>query len=242
MSRSQCNGEAVSPVASGELGEIPAATCGTPLAWRASTFLGGMPMTWIQNHYRMALCAAALAACGGRTVDETAVAQPTPVPASSCEANDDSVNEWFVAGGAPQKYAERLDGSVSCSGHTSWALSSTSATDRDFGTLMRQRSDLGPFAGRRVRISGYVRTAQVDGWAGLWMRVDGSPKTTLAFDNMQSRPITGTSDWAKYEVVLDVASNATQLSYGVLLSSAGTVWLDGVKLETVDTSVPVTGH
>jgi len=46
--------------------------------------------------------------------------------------------------------------------------------------------------------------------------------------------------WQRYEVVLDVPKEATIGAFGVLLSGAGALWIDDVKLETVSLSVPVT--
>jgi hypothetical protein len=52
--------------------------------------------------------------------------------------------------------------------------------------------------GKRIRYTGYIKTKDVDeGFAGLWWRVDG-PKGMLAFDNMQSRGVRGTTDWKQY--------------------------------------------
>jgi hypothetical protein len=72
------------------------------------------------------------------------------------------------------------------------------------------------------------------------MRVDKDAKQ-LAFDNMQGRPIKGTTDWAKYDVVLDVPQEATGVFFGVLLSGSGTVWLSNAKIEIVESDVPTTG-
>ena len=61
-------------------------------------------------------------------------------------------------------------------------------------------------AGKRVCYSGYIKTKDVTrGWAGLWWRVDGE-KGVLAFDNMQDRGATGTTDWKRYEIELPVAA------------------------------------
>ena len=73
------------------------------------------------------------------------------------------------------------------------------------------------------------------------MRVDGdTPSATLAFDNMQSRPIRGTKDWARYSVVLDVAPSAKGISFGILVDGEGAVWLNDVQFQVVDSSVPTT--
>jgi hypothetical protein len=80
----------------------------------------------------------------------------------------------------------------------------------------------------------------VAGWAGLWMRVDCPDEFGCAFDNMQNRAIQGTSSWKRHEVVLDVASHAEAIAFGVLLSGPGAAWINQVKLEVVDKSVPTT--
>jgi hypothetical protein len=96
-----------------------------------------------------------------------------------------------------------------------------------------------PLLGKRVRLSGYVRTENVADYVGFWMRVDG-PKGALAFDNMGNRPIKGTTDWRKYDVVLDVPATAVAVMYGLNLRGKGQAWFDGVTLEPVGTEVPVT--
>lgn len=81
----------------------------------------------------------------------------------------------------------------------------------------------------------------------MWMRVDGadplSPQgmSALAFDNMGNRPVTGTTNWTKYEIVLDVRADAVNLAYGILLSAEGSVWVTGVRLDVVDPTTAPTG-
>ena len=91
-------------------------------------------------------------------------------------------------------------------------------------------------------MTGYVRSENVKGWAGLWFRVDqlGS-KQFAAFDNMQTRGIKGTTDWTKYEIVLDVPTNASTLNFGALLSGTGQIWFDDITFEIVDDSIKTTG-
>jgi type 1 fimbria pilin len=97
------------------------------------------------------------------------------------------------------------------------------------------------YVGKRVRFSAAVKSEGVNDWAGLWMRVDQG-SAMLAFDNMQDRPIKGTTDWQNYAVVLDVPKDATGIAFGILLSKSGTVWLSNVKFESVGTDVPTTGR
>ncbi len=71
----------------------------------------------------------------------------------------------------------------------------------------------------------------------MWMRVDGDNpnphKRSLSFDNMQGRPIKGTVDWKKYEIILDVPQESVLIAYGVLLDGPGSVWLDNFEFEVI---------
>ena len=90
-------------------------------------------------------------------------------------------------------------------------------------------------------MTAYVKTENVNSWAGLWMRVDYYSARVLAFDNMQNRPIKGSTNWTKYEVILFVPKDATSITYGVLLDGTGQIWFKDVKLEVVEDTVPETG-
>jgi len=71
------------------------------------------------------------------------------------------------------------------------------------------------------------------------MRVDRGANS-IAFDNMQNRPIKGSTTWTPYDVVLDVPPGATGIAFGTLVSGAGEVWLDQLSLEVVGPEVHTT--
>ena len=91
------------------------------------------------------------------------------------------------------------------------------------------------YRGSRVRLSGYLKTQDARG-AQMWMRVDGSDYKLLSFDNMDSRPVTGTTDWTCYDIVLDVPSESMDIAFGFFLTQGGKVWGDNFKLEKIETS------
>jgi erythromycin esterase len=91
-------------------------------------------------------------------------------------------------------------------------------------------------AGHGLRLSGWIRTRDVHGWAGLWMRVDAPGRPPVAFDNMEDRGPRGTSEWRRFELLLPVAPGASAVFFGVLLAGTGTAWFDDLELE-VDRSV-----
>lgn len=87
------------------------------------------------------------------------------------------------------------------------------------------------FGGEKITLTGYVKTENVaDGWAGLWMRIDPQ----VAFDNMQQRGITGTTDWEQYTITLPLKPNEAQkIVIGGLLSGSGKMWIDNLEV-TID--------
>lgn len=90
------------------------------------------------------------------------------------------------------------------------------------------------FSGKKIRLTGYIKTENIaDGYAGMWMRVDGSAGM-LAFDNMQSRGIKGTTDWKQYSIELDYKEEeAVNIYVGGLMTGGGKMWIDNLEL-TVD--------
>ena len=68
-----------------------------------------------------------------------------------------------------------------------------------------------------------------DGEVGLLLRIDGDTGT-IQFDNMQSKKIQGTRDWALYSVVLPLPAEGKKISIGSLLTGTGKVWADDLVL------------
>lgn len=147
---------------------------------------------------------------------------------------------WISAGMAPQDYEMGVDKSVTYGGKPSAYIRSAKPTPSAFSTLMQMFTAV-QYRGKRVRFSAQVKSDAVTRWAGLWLRVDSDARST-AFDNMQDRPISGTTSWKHYEVVLDVADEATNVALGILLDGPGAVWMSDVKFETVDKTVATTSH
>lgn len=145
---------------------------------------------------------------------------------------------WFASGSHPQLYSFDLDREMLYNGKVSVTIKAGEHWD-GFATLMQQFK-AGAYIGKRLRFSAAVRCEGVERWAGLWMRMDAKDGTCLAFDNMQSRPITGTSDWQIYQVVLDVSEEASLVNFGFMLTGPGQVWMAGVTLDEVGAEVPVT--
>ena len=149
-------------------------------------------------------------------------------------APEQVVPGWTQFGGSAFRVG--MDQSVAHGGTSSGHVTARSSQPEGFGSVSQLvRAD--DYRGKRVRFSAYVKTRGVAGnGAGLWMRIDGNGGM-LGFDNMQSRPVMGTMDWARVSVVLDVPGDAIGIALGLLLSSPGEAWIDDASLEVVGVDV-----
>ena len=149
---------------------------------------------------------------------------------------------WLKAGTDAKSYKMGIDVGAGQDGKNAATIQSKKDGIKGFGTLM-QNCLPDKFLGKRVRMTGYIKSENVTGWAGLWMRVDQKDSNkAMSFDNMQDRAVKGTTEWTKYEIVLDVPLTAKNLAYGALVSGGGTIWFDSISFEEVDESVPTTGE
>jgi hypothetical protein len=178
----------------------------------------------------------------GFTIEEVWERAEKRVLVTSTAVGAEAPKGWFAAGDSPKDYIMSLDRNVSHSGKSSASLKSIVSKAHGFGTLMQTfKGD--SFRAKRIRFSGYVRAKEVMDWAGLWLRVDGSNAgEMLAFDNMQDRPIKGTTDWQKYEIVLDVPEQSQAIAFGLLLAGPGQVWMDDLAFEVVGNDVATTAE
>jgi len=153
----------------------------------------------------------------------------------------DLPNGWIIAGSEPTKYEMGIDKGSGQDGKNAGTIKSIEKSIDGFGTLMQQCRPV-MYAGKKIKMSAIVKSTKVEGWAGLWLRIDQSGSTQpLSFDNMQDRPIKGTTDWKKYEIVLDVPSNASNIAFGALLAGTGQIWFDNITFEIVGDAEKVTG-
>lgn len=147
---------------------------------------------------------------------------------------------WAIAGDEAKSYEMGVDKGAGRKGDNAGTIQSKQKSIDGFGTLM-QHAVPDKYRGKRVKMSGYIKSKDVNGWAGLWFRVDGNgPDGMLGFDNMETRAVKGTTDWARYEIVLDVPEEASNLVYGALLSGTGKIWFDDIDFEVVTLNVPST--
>ena len=153
---------------------------------------------------------------------------------SGFKSLDEIPGGWFKAGDVPDSYRMGLDSKVFSHGQKSATIESLVTEINGFTTLMQTCYAL-HYAGKRIKMTGYIRSENVAGWSGMWLRIDAKTgQDFLGFDNMEDRPVQGTSDWTKCEIIMDVPPESGTLNFGVLLAGTGKIWFDNVTFEVVN--------
>lgn len=150
------------------------------------------------------------------------------------------VKGWFLAGSASKSYDIGIVKDMQRNGNVAYLKSVKSVKPKRFGTIM-QSFDAEIYRGKRIKLTGFIKTKDLESWSGMWLRVDGKDGKMTAFDNMKDRKIKGTTPWTKYVIILDVEENSSSINYGVLLSEEGELWLDDLTFEVVDKYIKTTG-
>lgn len=146
-----------------------------------------------------------------------------------------SVSGWALTGSKIDAYEVRCDSIFSECEIPILRTRAFSAEPFGMGSITHSESAMA-YRGRRVEVRADVKAGGVDGWAGVWMRVDDSNGKVLAFDNMQNRPVRGTTAFQWYSVVLDVPADAARVTFGVLLHGPGAVFIREVVFESIGSS------
>src|SRR6266702_153271 len=128
------------------------------------------------------------------------------------------MQRWYLSGERAEDYEYGIDPKLKYQGKTCMYLRPRVPQPRDFAAVM-QMITATPYGHK-------------------WMRIDGVD--THLLDNMEDRPIQGTTDWRTYEVVLDVPEQSQAIAFGCLLVGKGQLWLSDIRLEEVGPDVPTT--
>ena len=158
---------------------------------------------------------------------------------------------WHTSGSAEAKYDM---GTLRYGGHDSKSCGTIKSTkghyfNDDYGLLM-QTFPAKKYLGRRLRLTGFMKTKDVKDWSGFMLRADkDGKKDPVAFDNMFDRKITGSNNWQEYRVELDIPEDASSISFGALVNGPGQIWFDDISFEVVsgapvpaDTAKPGPAH
>jgi hypothetical protein len=163
------------------------------------------------------------------------------VVATSAFAGEGAPMGWYIAGSKAKDYlygTEHVEGSIGK--QSAYIQAKPGASSDGFGTLM-QTIKADDYIGQRLRLSARIKCEDAVGFQ-MWFRVDGGDGKVMRFYNMQDRPVTGTTDWKMYDIVLDVPPGSVTLNYGFfLIGGKGKGWADATSLTPVDKTTPVSG-
>jgi len=126
-------------------------------------------------------------------------------------------------------YPVKLDSTIQHDGKYS-LLIEKKGTNAEFGVIDYLINQT--FEGKKIELKGFVKTENITkGFAGLWVRIDDKNVKSIAFDNMQDRGITGTTDWEQYSIKLDYNNEESRtLHIGGLLAGDGKAWFDHFEI------------
>jgi hypothetical protein len=148
-------------------------------------------------------------------------------------------------------YRVALVHDVTHTGSTAGLIENSSAGPADFTIMSRGETAVrlatinqviraDNYRGQRIRLFAFVKTEKIEQMGCIWMRFDDDSRMLL-IDEMDDRPITGTRDWTRYEIIMDVPKDAVRIVIGGALRGQGKIWVDDFQLDVVPESVPQTG-
>jgi hypothetical protein len=146
---------------------------------------------------------------------------------------------WEIRGDDRDKFETGVDPQMTHNGKPSAFIISKAEKIQGLASL-KQKIAATNYIGKRLRLSGWLKTENVVDASGLWMRVDNAERKALELDNMEKRPVKGTTDWKQYSVVLDVPRGAETIHFGFILSQTGKLWVSDLHLEPVSKDTPST--
>jgi len=94
--------------------------------------------------------------------------------------------------------------------------------------------------GKHVRVTGWLKTKDVRGWASAFVIILGLDGRHLQYDDMSNRPIRGTAGWQQVEFVTDLPDEACIIYFGPDLYGPGELWGDDFQINLAPRDTPST--
>ena len=140
---------------------------------------------------------------------------------------------WFKWG--HPNYCFIVDSLVKHSGKYSLLIESTDTSDiQGFGCPVLFIPSI--YEGDSITLEAFMRTEGVEQPIGLMLRIDGN-SSSLQFDNMIHKGITGSGKWEKYSVTLPFPREAKRICIGAILSGKGKLWIDDFQVMIDNTDI-----
>jgi C-terminal processing protease CtpA/Prc len=154
------------------------------------------------------------------SIDQTSL---TKILGFENEHSGDKPSGWFA--NPPDTVFN--DDKIIHSGQWSVRIERNAQSSGEFSVIGRSIS--WEFSGKRIEIRGFLRTEDVTGYAGLWMRQDNGAEM-LSLENMESQQLKGTHDWAEYKITLPIHAETRSLVFGFLMAGTGKAWADDLQI------------
>lgn len=139
-----------------------------------------------------------------------------------------TLDNWFMGG----EYKIELDHNEVFHGKQSLRFSSLKGSKTVMPGYIATHLPVSLFRGKRVRLSGALKTNHVTSAFSLWLRADAG-EDPAAFNQLSNNSPRGTNPWQRYSVELDIPLITTSLYMGAVLYGEGTAWVDDLSLQVI---------
>lgn len=144
---------------------------------------------------------------------------------------------WMKGGNLPEFYEMGIDKGAGQHGNNAATIKSLEPGIDGYGTL-KQNIKPDKFFGKKIKLTGNLKCKDVDGAAGLWLRIEMEERIYL--DNMNEKMLTGTKDWLQWEMILPVPKETKNIAFGGIVHGGGQLWFEDLKIEIAGDSEKIT--
>jgi erythromycin esterase len=135
---------------------------------------------------------------------------------------------WFVGG----EYKIEPDNTEVYHGGQSLRFTSIKGANAALPGFAAARLPVPPFRGKRIRLSGALKTSNATAPFSLWLRADAG-EDPAAYNELYRESPKGTTNWKQYSVELDVPMVTTALYFGAVIYGEGSAWVDDLSIEVL---------
>ncbi len=143
---------------------------------------------------------------------------------------------WYLVGILKPEVEFSADSQVKYSGNYSAKTTVSQLTSRlrSFGPPnWAQDITKGIPAGKKIRLTAYVKTEGVEGIAPVAIQCWNKEKIVRFGTTQHKFPIGGTTDWQKVSFEMEVPEDTVKIRILCMLSGTGTAWFDDVKIKVI---------
>ncbi len=153
----------------------------------------------------------------------------------------ENVANWDKSGSASKDYIMGANIKGNDDGSGTVTIKSKTNSVSGYGALIHNLSAQ-TFQGKRVRISGLIRSMNVNDWGGFWINTNQAVSNkAVSMETIHHSTVSGTSKGYQYcQVVVDVPANSSGIAYGAMLKGAGQIYAARVQFEIVPSNTPLT--